>query len=263
MSNITQNYEQILTRLSAKFSADEVRSFPMQTTKQADSDGKWWGKAAFYIDARSVQQRLDDTCIWEDVYEKDPRWEPGILDEKGELRSPSILNGLRILIERPDGSLEWITRWDGADSSDIEGTKGGLSSASRRSSVKYGVGRYLYEVESKWEEMKAPKGRAKRPAYFIQTPRIAAKWLPDGEAPRARVTKTAAPKAAPASTEAPKDEPTGIKLSAAQVERFSNAAKGKDRNAVKPIYGAVISGDLKLAEGIKKVKALPKKSNDK
>lgn len=261
MAKITQNYESILTRLSAKFSADEVRSFPMQTTKKADQDGKWFGKPAFYIDARAVQQRLDDTCIWEDVYEKDPRWEPGILDEKGELRSPSILNGLRILIERPDGSLEWITRWDGADNSDIEGTKGGLSSATRRAAVKYGIGRYLYNVESKWLEMKPPTGN-RRPAYFINTPRIASAYLPEGEAKRAKATNTAAPKAAPASTEAPKEEPTGIKLSAAQTKRFSDAAKGKDRNKVKPIYGAVISGDLKLAEGIKKVKALPEKSND-
>ena len=38
----------------------------------------------------------------------------------------------------------WITKSDGADDSNIEGAKGGLSDALKRSAVQWGIGRYLY-----------------------------------------------------------------------------------------------------------------------
>ena len=38
----------------------------------------------------------------------------------------------------------WISKSDGADDSNIEGAKGGLSDAFKRAAVKFGIGRYLY-----------------------------------------------------------------------------------------------------------------------
>jgi len=39
---------------------------------------------------------------------------------------------------------EWITKADGADDTQIEGAKGGLSDALKRAAVQFGVARYLY-----------------------------------------------------------------------------------------------------------------------
>ena len=38
----------------------------------------------------------------------------------------------------------WITKSDGADDSNIEGAKGGISDALKRAAVLFGIGRYLY-----------------------------------------------------------------------------------------------------------------------
>ena len=46
------------------------------------------------------------------------------------------------LLELKDG--EWITKSDGADDSNIEGAKGGISDALKRAAVLFGIGRYLY-----------------------------------------------------------------------------------------------------------------------
>ena len=255
MSQITYDYEKILERLSALFPASQVRSFPMQTSNKKNKEGVFVGKPAFYIDARAVHQRLNDTCLWEVIYQDDPRnGEDGLTSEGKK----SILCGIRILIERPDGLLEWVTRWDGADNSDIEGTKGGLSNATRRAAVTWGVGAYLYDVEAKWQPMKEPLP-GKKPAYFVTAPRIPNEFLPKGEGTRARAAKPAATKPAPTAgkAEAKEDAPTGIKLSAAQTKKISDASKGKDRNAVKPIYAAVIAGELKVAQAVEKILALP------
>jgi len=38
----------------------------------------------------------------------------------------------------------WVTKSDGADDTNIEGAKGGLSDALKRSAVQWGIARYLY-----------------------------------------------------------------------------------------------------------------------
>lgn len=41
---------------------------------------------------------------------------------------------------------EWITKWDGADGTNFEETKGGLSDSMKRSAYQWGIGRYLYDL---------------------------------------------------------------------------------------------------------------------
>tara|TARA_R100000963_G_C4625243_1_gene91637 strand:+ start:410 stop:718 length:309 start_codon:yes stop_codon:yes gene_type:complete len=38
----------------------------------------------------------------------------------------------------------WVCKSDGADDSNIEGAKGGISDALKRAAVQFGIGRYLY-----------------------------------------------------------------------------------------------------------------------
>lgn len=89
------------------------------------------GKPLAYIDARDVMNRLDEVCGidgWSDTYI--------------EFSNRLICT---ISIRMPDGT--WVSKSDGADDSDVEGAKGGISDAFKRAAVKWGIGRYLYDVD--------------------------------------------------------------------------------------------------------------------
>jgi len=93
-------------------------------------DGTPWVRAIAYADNRAIQKRLDDVLgpmNWRNEFEK---------TEGG------FLCGLSIRI---DG--EWITKWDGADSSHIEKLKGSISNSMKRAAVQFGIGRYLYWLD--------------------------------------------------------------------------------------------------------------------
>lgn len=48
---------------------------------------------------------------------------------------------------------EWIYKEDGADNTNIEPTKGGLSDSMKRAAVQFGIGRYLYNAETVWVDL--------------------------------------------------------------------------------------------------------------
>ena len=95
--------------------------------------GKSWAIVVPYITNRAIQQRLDDVCGidgWKNEYTSTP-------NDKGTLCGISVKFG-----------ENWITKWDGAEDTDIEAVKGGLSSAMKRAAVQWGIGRYLYKYEA-------------------------------------------------------------------------------------------------------------------
>jgi hypothetical protein len=125
-----------LSRLAAPFPVDAVswRLGPTNTEKTS-------GIALAYIDARDVMDRLDAVMgsDWQDRYEAMPDG------------SYCCSIGLKI-----DG--EWRWRSDGAlmlsDSDKIDAKemaqKGSYSDAFKRAAVKWGIGRYLYNLDSPW-----------------------------------------------------------------------------------------------------------------
>tara|TARA_R100001244_G_scaffold124041_2_gene93837 strand:- start:882 stop:1313 length:432 start_codon:yes stop_codon:yes gene_type:complete len=80
-----------------------------------------------YITARDVMDRLDE------VFNVDG-WQT-----RYDFIGNRMICNLSVYI---DG--EWITKADGADDSNIEAAKGGISDALKRAAVLLGVGRYLY-----------------------------------------------------------------------------------------------------------------------
>ena len=82
-----------------------------------------------YIDARDVQDRLDEAC--------------GVGGWCCEHKSVSNRNICRIGIKINN---EWVFKEDGAGDTDFEAEKGGLSDAFKRAAVLWGVGRYLYNA---------------------------------------------------------------------------------------------------------------------
>ena len=105
----------------------------------ATNKDKTEGIALAYITNSVIQKRLDNVfgmSNWKNDYK--------------EWRSKGVLCGLSCRLE---GDKEWITKWDGADESAIEATKGGLSDAMKRAAYQWGIGRYLKDLETCWVEV--------------------------------------------------------------------------------------------------------------
>lgn len=126
----------LFQRLAEPFPADQVDWFAK--TERTDEKGSSVALALAYIDARTVMNRLDETMgpeNWQDEYRPGP--------------GGGILCRLSLRI---DG--EWITKEDGADPPQTEEIKGGFSDAFKRAAVKWGVGRYLYDLPKYWVKAK-------------------------------------------------------------------------------------------------------------
>lgn len=91
------------------------------------------GMALPYITARAAMNRYDSVMGPEN-------WRDEYIQIQG-----GFLGGISLRI---DG--EWITKWDAGNDSDIEPIKGGVSDAYKRASVKWGLGRYLYDIPIQW-----------------------------------------------------------------------------------------------------------------
>lgn len=117
-----------LTRLSAPFPPHEIE-WRLGSTK-AD---KTSGLALAYITSRHVMDRLDEVVgpeNWQDRY---------------EVHGQRVICYLSIRVND-----EWITKADGAGDTHVEAEKGGISDALKRAAVKWGIGRYLYDLGNVW-----------------------------------------------------------------------------------------------------------------
>lgn len=117
--------------LAAPFPPERISWRPGSMTKDKSK-----AMALAYLNARDVMERLDDVCG------------PGGWQCRYSHAQGRTVCDLAIKI---DG--EWVWKADGAGDSDIEAEKGALSDAFKRSAVRWGVGRYLYDVSSPWVEI--------------------------------------------------------------------------------------------------------------
>ena len=134
------NYNEIIKRLHEPFGAKEIE-WKIQVTTQ----DKKRGMAVAYMNARAVQKRLDEVVgafSWKNVY--------SLWHDNSQICGISIFN---------EDRSEWITKFDGAENSDIEPIKGGLSDSFKRAATVWGIGRYLYDIEGVWVEIE-PKGKS-------------------------------------------------------------------------------------------------------
>lgn len=126
-----------LSALAAPFDARDIDWRAQSTGKTRE--GKPWVKVLAYIDNRAIMERLDEVCgpeNWRNEYKPAP--------------DGGILCGISIRIVRAEHDSEWVTKWDGAENTDIEGVKGGLSGAMKRAGCQWGIGRYLYNLDEGW-----------------------------------------------------------------------------------------------------------------
>lgn len=123
--------EQIMAALAEPF-APEIVSWRVQGKHFVGHDGKAKGSVIAYVDARDVQDRLNN-----------------VLGHTWQNRYPIIAGNNVVICEIGlllDG--EWVWRSDGAGETDYEGEKGSISDAFKRAAVKWGIGRYLYDIKT-------------------------------------------------------------------------------------------------------------------
>ncbi len=124
-----------------------------------------------YITARGIMRRLDEVFGidgWRDEYE--------VLD-----------NGVkcRLSVRLEDS---WITKEDVAQFTQIEALKGAFSDSLKRAGVKFGIGRYLYDLPEYWVDVlpeRPPK--SDRKAHYHNSDNVTGWWqepiLPDWALP--------------------------------------------------------------------------------
>lgn len=120
--------KELQKRLSAPFYPSEI-----EWRIGATNGNKTSGIALPYITNRAIQNRLDEVC--------------GVYGWKNEfiVNDKSKICGISIKVDN-----EWLTKYDGADDTNIEATKGGISNAMKRAAVQWGIGRYLYKLPTFW-----------------------------------------------------------------------------------------------------------------
>ena len=118
-----------------------------------------------YITSRAVMDRLDEVfglSGWCDEY---------------EFIGDNVVCRLSIKI-----GDAWITKVDGAPQTHIEAFKGGISDALKRAAVKFGVGRYLYDLPDKIVQIDPayPQGADAIDAKYVSDNKTGVKgyWIP-------------------------------------------------------------------------------------
>ena len=142
-----------LSRLADKFQPHELEWRVGQAGK--GSNGIWC-KVLCYVTQRAIQDRLDEVCGpagWQNIFSQ---WH--------NVGKPSQLCGIMVWC---DG--HWITKWDGAECTDIESVKGGLSDAMKRAAVQWGIGRYLYHIPETWADTTTDKQEARAGGWHYAT----------------------------------------------------------------------------------------------
>jgi len=139
----------------------DAKDIEWRIQQSGEKNSKIWAMCLAYVTNRAIMDRLDEVF--------------GLGGWKNEFKPTPSMNGTMCgLSFKSDG--EWVTKWDGADNTDIEATKGGLSSSMKRAGVQLRIGRYLYHLEAGWANIVegnvqgAKSAKTKQGTWF--------KWLP-------------------------------------------------------------------------------------
>src|SRR6185369_8687220 len=153
-----------LSKLKEPFFPDELEWKPQSVGK---TGARFWVRALAYVTNRAIMDRLDAIVspqLWKNEY------------------APAPLGGILCGISIKIGD-EWVTKWDGAENTDIEAVKGGLSGAMKRAGVQWGIGRYLYDLEENFGDVREDgiyAAKTKEGEKFRWSPPSLPKWAVPG-----------------------------------------------------------------------------------
>lgn len=149
-----------LSKLKEPFRAGDIE---WRLQQSGETNGRIWAKCLAYVTVRAIEARLDEACgseNWKNEFREAPRG--------------GILCGISIKCGN-----EWVTKWDGADNTQVESVKGGLSDAMKRAGVQWGIGRYLYDLDEGWaviSEKGTYTGKTKEGKWFRWNPPELPAW---------------------------------------------------------------------------------------
>jgi len=124
-----------MSKLEALKRPFEAQDIEWRVQQSGVANGKPWAMCLAYITNRAVMDRLDEVF--------------GLGGWKNEYAPTPSMGGVMCGISfKQDG--EWVTKWDGAEETQVEATKGGLSASMKRAVVHVGIGRYLYNLDAGW-----------------------------------------------------------------------------------------------------------------
>lgn len=137
---------------------------------------KGWALVLAYVTNRAIQERLDDAIgpdKWKNEFDTAP--------------DGGVLCGISIKVGE-----EWVTKYDGAENTQVEAVKGGLSGAMKRAAVQWGIGRYLYKLENGFVNMQEDKpqdmegwytynDKETKKRFYWRAPKLPEWALPKGE----------------------------------------------------------------------------------
>ncbi len=219
-----------LAKLAAPFPADDVEWKPI--SPEIGRDGRVGVLA--YITARAVMQRLDDVCgpeNWQVEYDIQPS---GVLCE------------LSVYVDE-----HWVRKVDGAEPTAFEPFKGGLSSSFKRAGVVWGIGRYLYQLDTTRTPARAPRQNEKIPVgwrwadgIIFEIPALPSWALPTAQ-PNQKARK---PAQEPAPAPGGEDEPRP--LTDAQLRKIGALRRGLELSDEAFENGLMAHYRIKSAEAL-------------
>ena len=124
------------TKLKEPFSPKDIE---WRVQRAGETNGKRWAMVLAYVTNRAIQDRLDEVCQpqnWSNEFAPSP--------------DGGVLCGI---------TINGVTKYDGAENTAVEPVKGGLSSAMKRAAVQWGIGRYLYDLDTMFVELKDGRGK--------------------------------------------------------------------------------------------------------
>lgn len=125
----------VFERLAAPFPPEAISWRVGSMTKDKSK-----ARALAYLNARDVMRRFDEVI-------GPARWQTDYV----AMPNGTFCCRIGVLCDaRGQNEGEWVWKANGADSTDIEGVKGGYSDSFKRAAVLWGVGQYLYDLDSPW-----------------------------------------------------------------------------------------------------------------
>lgn len=168
--------DKLIEKLQAPFKPNEIE-WRVQSQGKSNAGGKIWCQVLAYVDARALQNRLDEVFTpfgWSDSYE------------------PLGDDFICTLTVEYDGKK--VSKQNGASKTQVEGFKGGISNSFKRVCASgFGIGRYLYDLDvmfaetttenmSKNKDWKRgsfkPKGLNQHITYYWKIPKLPTKHMP-------------------------------------------------------------------------------------
>lgn len=130
------------------------KKIPYKWKIQTVSEKKPIAQCVAYIDARDAMDILDEVVgaeNWQDEY---------------KLIGDRLMCGVGIRVND-----KWTWKWDTGTEGNYEKEKGMVSDAFKRACVKWGVGRFLYDLTIEWVDTNKP-GKGAYPIYPHNKKRI-------------------------------------------------------------------------------------------